>query len=255
MKNRHSLEVKQIIWRNAFTPVWVRSLMCLTGLLLLVSCDNNIDEKRRIAKYQATVNSENGRIVEVNGEEFRIVYIGGVRFRFPEYIGTGHISWTGTSGGPSTGPESDGIYMALFWPDIPPGKSPETKTSFLNSVTVQAKGTSEPASFSESEAYKFKVFGLPYYVSPDDYIVRDDLKLGLRIFSRKEKPNNTDYVYSLKNDAIDPVSGLPVIVSDNYISFRFAPQVSVRIFMKDTTHWKDIYLGVVETLNKYREVK
>lgn len=58
------------------------SLWCLIALFtLLIGCDY---EKHKAEKYRASVNPENGKIVEVDGEKFRIVYIGGVRFRFPD---------------------------------------------------------------------------------------------------------------------------------------------------------------------------
>jgi hypothetical protein len=238
---------------------YLRNLLFLLILQLLVGCDPYQDEKRKVAKYQATVNPENGRIVEINGEEFRIVYIGGVRFRFPEKIPNGHIGWTGISGGPVTGPETDGVHISFCWPDIPFGKVPDAKCSGApgegNLIDVIVTGTE-----MQNETDKSKVFGLPYYVNPDDYIVRDDLKLGLRIFSEKGTPNNPSYAHSLTDDAITPVDNKPVIVTNNYIYFRYAPKIEVRINMMMygnpiNPNWKGIYLGVVETLNKYREDK
>ncbi len=219
-------------------------LWCLL-LSLLMGCNvDNSDEKT------GQIGADHGMVFEVNGEKFRIANLGGVRFRFPDnytFVVHPHVA-----------------YMHLNWPDIPPGKASDKKLVPMkdamgktNSVEVLISATNEPVKI---EADKSKVFGLPYYVNPDDYIVRDDLKLGLRIFSSKETPNYPSYAYSLNNDALTPVDHKPVIVSDNYIYFYYAPRVEIRINMwvygsNINPNWKEIYLGVIETLNKYREVK
>jgi hypothetical protein len=103
------------------------------------------------------------------------------------------------------------------------------------------------------------------HVPSVEYIVRDDLKLGLRTFVSKNTPKElinkgyVDYGYSLTNDAVEPWGGQPIVVSREYIYFSYAPQITVRIIMRGWLHinpnWKGIYLGVVETLNKYQEDK
>jgi hypothetical protein len=240
---------------NSKQRAGILRLLFFSALLLMVGCRDQIsDEKRRIAKYQATLKPENGRIVEVNGEEFRIVYIGGVRFRFPN---TNQFHWNGAD---ANSPSSDGISIHLLWPDIPPGKSLQTKFVAMegeigrtNSIEAQVRGASEPVLIDKS-----KTIEELWRLNANNYFFHDDPKSGLRIFNAKETPNFPAYLYSLKNDANDPVSGLPVVVSDGqFIHFMFAPQVSVRIIMMGGIHpdWKGIYLGVIETLNKYREDK
>jgi hypothetical protein len=235
---------------------YARWLLFLLSLYWLAGCDPYQDEKRKVAKYQAAVNPENGRIVEVNGQEFRIVYIGGMRFRFPN---TNQFRWNGSF---ATSSSSDGVSIYLLWPDIQSGKSPETKFMAMegdigrnNNIEVQVRGKDKPVIIDKN-----KEFGLPYYLNPDDYIIRDDLELGLRKFVSKSTSKELidkgsfDYAHSLTNDATEPWSGRPIVVSRGFINFMYAPKVSVRIItMGIPQDWKGIYLRAIETLNKYRE--
>jgi hypothetical protein len=212
---------------------YLRNLLFLLIFQLLVGCDPYQDEKSRRAKYQATVNPDNGRIVEINGEEFRIVYIGGVRFRFPEKISNGHIGWTGASGGPVTKPETDGVDMTLLWPDIPPGKTPRTKYSESsdgksdrsNIVFVQVRSTSDPIVIETTKTIEQRLL----LVDSSNYIVRDDLKLGLRTFSPKEHPNNFSAAYSLLPDVTSPWGHQPITISGGFMDFNYAPKITVQI--------------------------
>lgn len=215
-------------------------------LMLLTGCES---EQDRIDKHQATVNPENGKIIEVNGEKFRIIYIRGVRFRFPKnntFIMASESS----------------IHIHLMWPDIPPGKAPETKPIALegridktNFVEVVVDERKDPI-----ESDKSLTFEQRHHLNSDDYIVRDDLQLGLRLFCSKQNPNFVHYAYSLTKDALTPLEREPVVQSGGFIYFDYLPNVAVRIEMMGwmgliNPDWKGIYLGVIETLNKYREDK
>jgi hypothetical protein len=217
----------------------------LLGFLLftlLTGCNMDNPEENK-----PSINPENGKIVEVNGEKFRITYIGGVRFRFPD---TNQF-----------GTRSEGVSIHLYWPDIPPSMAPETKpfrwldgnNYKTNSVEVQVRETREPIEIDTPKTVEDK-----WRLNSSKYNIYDDLKLGLKIFYPKAHPNLPAYAYSLTNDAIEPWGGQPIVVSGEFITFMYAPQVSVRIIMMGWTgdinpDWKGVYLGVIETLNKYRE--
>jgi hypothetical protein len=231
----------------------------LLGFLLftlLMGC--NVDDPEEKAR---AVNSEHGKQVEVNGEKFRIIYIGGVRFRFPD---TNQFGWTGPF---STEPTTDGVDISLYWPDIPPGKAPGTKylktldgnNYGTNQVEVIVRGTVAPIVRDPSQTVEER-----WRLNSDEYIVRDNLELGLKTFVAKNTPKEmiergyAHYAYSITKDALEPWSNQPVVVNGEFITFMYSPQVSVRISMMGwggyiNPDWKGIYLGVVETLNKYRE--
>ncbi len=227
-------------------------LVCLVALLLVMGCKS--EDQERQEQHQTSVNPEHGNIVEVNGETFQIAHIGGVRFRFP-YTNTFVVR-------PSI------AYLHLNWPDIPPGKAQKTKFTAIdgkigrtNSIEVQITANNEPIVIDKNKSVEER-----WRLNASDYIVRDDLKLGLKTFVSKTTAKNlidmgvVDYAYSLTDDAIEPWGGQPIVVSGEFISFMYAPEVSVRIVMMGWTghinpDWKGIYLGVVETLNKYREDK
>jgi hypothetical protein len=220
--------------------------------LLLTGCDWDSTKKNK-----PPINLDHGKRVEINGEKFRIIYIGGVRFRFPD---NDTFVWASQVGD---------ININLYWPNIPPGKAPgtksfrwlEDKSERTNAVNVIVRETSEPIEFDKS-----KTLEQQFNLSPSDYIIRDDLTLGLRTFvskiaSQKLIDNGYfDYAYSLTDDAQTPWGHQPVMVFGESISFMYTPQVRVRITMMGwndhiNPNWKGIYLGVIETLNKYREDK
>lgn len=202
-------------------------------------------------KFPAKIHPEQNEVYDINGQRYRVIYIGGVRFHFPE-----NYYLAGNDPGPTAG-----VNFGLYWPDIPPGKVPGIKINALEeqlgkikSVEVQVRGTEKPI-----EKTKSKVTGLPYYDNPDDYIIRDDLTLGYRTFIPKSHPRLMMYIYSLNRDAIDPWTGEPVVYNLGYINFSYTSRISVRIIISGrgiaNPDWKGIYLGVVETLNKYRQDK
>lgn len=229
-----------------------RKLLGFLLFTLLTGCDLDSSEKNK-----PPVNPDHGKRVEINGEKFRIIYIGGVRFRFPD---TNTYVWASESS----------IHINLYWPDIPPGKSPGTKpfkwldekNYRTNAVNVQVIGMDEPITIDKS-----KTLEQQWNLSSSNYIVRDNLTLGLRTFASKTASQKLidngyfDYAYSLTDDALTPLEHQPVMVSHGEsIYFNYAPKIQVRIFMMGwighvNPDWKGIYLGVVETLNKYREIK
>lgn len=237
--------------RNYFYDSGRWKLLGFLLFTLITGCDLDSAEKNK-----PPVNPEHGKRVEINGEKFRIIYIGGVRFRFPD---NDTFYWASPSGD---------INIHLDWPNIPPGKVPETKPlQWLdgkihrnNQVEVIVRGTIEPITVDTS-----KTVGLPSFLNPANYIVHDDLKLGLRIYSPKEAPTFPSFAFSLTEDALTPLEHQPVMVSDGgSIYFNYAPKIKVRISMMGwhglglgtvDPNWKSTYLGVVETLNKYREDK
>jgi len=217
-----------------------------------MGCDLDSSEKNK-----PPVNPDHGKRVEINGEKFRIIYIGGVRFRFPD---NNTFVWSSLSG--------DGIHIHLDWPNIPPGKVPETKPlQWLdgkihrnNQVEVQIIGKEEPIQIDTSKTVEQR-----WNLGPPNYIAHDDLTLELRIYSPKEAPTFPSYAFSLTDDALTPLEHQPVKIMDGgSIYFYYAPKVQVRIFMMGwhglglgtvDPNWKSTYLGVLETLNKYREDK
>lgn len=242
-----------------FNPVFAVLIAAL--LMLLIGCDY---EKRKAEKYRASVNPENGKIVEVDGEKFRIVYIGGVRFRFPDtrQFGGGGIYVDKSNEHLPPDPLINTLYMDLYWPDIPPGKAPGTTYKALdklggrtNSVDVLVKGTDKPIIIDHTKTVEQR-----HRLDPAIYDVHDDLNLGLRIYNPKTHPDLAEYAVALTEDATEPWGGQPIVIQTGYIFFSYAPQVRVRIVMtgwlgRINPDWKGIYLGVVETLNKYREDK
>lgn len=234
-----------------------RWLFLLSILILVMGCKPEEQERRE--KYQTTVNPENGKIVEVNGEKFRIVYIGGVRFRFPI---NNQFGWIG---GHASDPTTNGMDIDLYWPDIPPGKAPGTKYAkwldgkyeVSNLIIVLVRGRSEEEVMLRDNKTPEQWFNL----TPTNYIVRDNKELGLRTFTSKKQPKDHitqdwfQYAYTLTEDAIEHWSGKPVEILYGHIHFNYAPKVRVEIRLPGyiDKNWKDTYLGVVETLNKYRE--
>jgi hypothetical protein len=224
-----------------------RKLLGLLLFTLLTGCDLDSSEKNK-----PLVNPDHGKRVEINGEKFRIIYIGGVRFRFPD---NDTFIWASLSG--------DGIHIHLDWPNIPPGKAPETKyIEWLdgkihrnNQVEVRVIGKEEPFQIDTSKTVEQR-----WNLTPDKYIAHDDLTLGLKIYSPKEAATFPSYAFPLT-----PLEHYPVLLmSGNSIYFDYSPRIQIKIFMMGwdglglgtiAPIWKETYLGVVETLNKYREDK
>ena len=66
--------------------------------------------------------------------------------------------------------------------------------------------------------------------------------------------------YSLNNEILTPFYHEAVVVDGSFIYFMFRKKINVRIIMvgwqyRINPNWKGIYLGVVETLNKYQGSK
>lgn len=249
--NKHFWQ--RLLMLLALSPLWVPLLISLVWTVFGES------EQERIAKYQATLPPDNGKIIEVEGEKFRVVYIGGIRFRFPDNY---KFRWFGEFGVSS--PSGEGVHISFCWPDIPPGKAPSAKCGDWrrdenvpkNQVEVMLVGVDEPVKIDASKTVEERHrLNNPYYT------VRDDPKTGLRIFSLKEIPDVPTDVYSIKNDANESLSGQPVVMSGGYIYFMYASQVQVRINMEGwggrriNPYWKDIYWSVIAALNNYREDK
>jgi hypothetical protein len=238
---------------------YARWLLFLPILMLLIGCKS--EEQDRREKYRTTVNPENGKLVTVKGEKFRIVYIGGVRFQFPDTPDR-QFGWTGQF---AASPITDGVDMHFYWPDIPRGKAPGTKYAkrldgkyeVSNLIIVLVRGRSEEEIMLRDNKTPEQWFNL----SATNYIVRDNKELGLRTFTSKKQLKDRiaqdwfQYAYTLTEDAIEPWSGKPVEILYGSIHFNYAPKVRVEIRLPGNIdkNWKDTYLGVVETLNKYRE--
>jgi hypothetical protein len=207
--------------------------------------------RSEMVKFPAKVHPEQNEVYERNGQRYSEIYIGGIRFNFP-------YGYTFNKIGSASDPNG-GVDIKLYWPNIPPGKVADTKFKKLEEkpsskylVVVQVRGTVKPIDKSKS-----KITGLPYNVNPEDYIIRDDLEFGYRTFIPKSPPNLVMYIYQHNGDAEEPWGREPVF---GYMHFSYAPQISVRIIVMGRTEnvnpdWKGIYLGVVETLNKYRQDK
>jgi hypothetical protein len=227
-----------------------QKLLWFLLLMLLTGCGESAKEKRD--KYQATLPSDNGKVVEVNGEKFRIVYIGGVRFRFPD---TNQFRSVG--GDSASSPTHDGIDLDLYRPVKVPGVQ-SYKWFYGNieksaPISVQVRGRTEPKVMDRT-----KNSGLLPYMHPLNYIVHDDIKLGLRIFRPKDFPDMNEYAYPLI-----PLEHELYIIYDDFIEVIYAPKVDVKIDLMHRTReihsipsdWKEIYLDTVNILNKYREDK
>lgn len=234
---------------------WIRKIGVLSALALLVWL-YSYGLLNKILPAPS-IYPEHGKVLDVNGEKFRIVYLGGQRFRFPM---TNEFQW---NGGYFEGDYSNRrVDMYLFWPDIPPGKAPETKHYFYNSASdgfkinlVHVKIVGEKESIDPKHIVKQSPVA-----SLSDYIIREDLTRGLRIYFPKQNPDYPAYVYPLSDTLITPLQHEPVRVHGNdLISFNYSPTIEVRVSWegykpnKNAPDWKGMYLDVVETLNKYRE--
>jgi len=257
MKKASSHKVQQNTGYQSYEMPVFRKLhtgYLLLGFLLwmlLTGCDM---EKDRQDKYKASINPENGKIVEVNGEKFRIIYIGGVRFRFPD---TDQFRWVG--GQYASSPLTDGIDMSLYRLEVQPGKVPGTKSyrwfygdiEKPDPISVQIRGTIEPVEIDST-----KEPSLPRHMSPTIYIGHDDVNLGLKVFSHKDSPKIPSYAYPLT-----PLEH-PVYIPDiSAMYINYAPKVKAEVDLKNMgnlsidPNWKEIYFEVVNTLNQYREDK
>jgi hypothetical protein len=225
-----------------------QKLLWFLLLMLITGCGESEKEKRD--KYQATLPSDNGKQVEVNGEKFRIAYIGGVRFRFPD---TDQFRTVG--GKNASQAETDGIDIDLYRPVKVPGVQ-SYKWFYGNieksaPIYVQVRGRAKPEVMDRT-----RNTGLLRFMNPSDYIVHDDFKLGLRIYSPKEHPDTQYHAYPLI-----PLEHELYIVYKNFIHINYAPKVDIRIIQYSegrsfiAPDWKEIYLDTVKILNKYREDK
>lgn len=212
-----------------------------------------------VNKYVPINPPDHGQRLEINGEKFRIIYIGGVRFRFPD---NDTFIWPSLVG--------DGINIHLDWPNIPPGRSPGTKYVEWYEGKIRRNNQVELQVIGKEDAIKIdpnQTVEQLWNLSSSKYVVHDDLALGLRVYSPKEAPSFPAYAVSLTDDAFTPLDHQPVMVWDGgSIYFYYAPKVEVRVHMmgwggmgmsmgKIDPNWKSTYLGVLETLNKYREDK
>ena len=225
-------------------------LACFFALLLVMGCKS--EDQERQEQYQASVNPENGKTLEVNGEEFRIVYIGGVRFKFPD---TRQFRVVG--GRHATQPETDGIDMELYRLDVQKDKvtGKETfrwldgdieKPSF---VIAQVRGTTEPV---ETDPLKGPPVPIQYQLSQE--FCHDDLSSGLRLCGSKDFPKHPIIGYSLK-----PLK-YEMYIYHNFMHINFRANVDVRIDMNDmklninpNPDWLRIYTIAINLLDKYSE--
>lgn len=230
-----------------------RKLLGLLGFTLLAGCDDMFGW----GKKKPVINPEHSKEIESDGQKFQVFVVGGIRFVAPISYHVGQA-------------ENEGFDMHLAWPDIPPGKYPGTKfvdpppvgigniNRTSNQVWVQIR--ERPEGGRDIDPYT----GLEKrgdWASPN-YIVRDDLELGLKTFVRKEAPKELidkgyfDMAYSLNNEVLTPLHRVPVVIEHESINFSYAPTIYVDVTLDSAwnkSNWKGIFLGVVETLNNYRE--
>lgn len=226
-----------------------RKLLGLLGLTLLVGCDDMFGKEKK----KSMINPEHGKEFESNGQMYRVFIVGGVRFVVPASTYTTDANTDGRAG----------FHLNLAWPNIPPGREPDTKfTQSLpdsvgnrttNNVNVQVHERPTSQTGDGYQSYTQTALGLP-----SNYIFKDDLELGLRLFASKHTPNFFNRGYSLSNEITTPYYHEALMVDGGTIYFLYKPNIVVRIIMlghdrKINPNWKGIYLGVVETLNNYQE--
>lgn len=239
-----------------------RKLLGLLGLSLLAGCDNMFGKDKK----KLTMDPEHGKEIERNGQKFTVYVVAGERFVVPVFLQSGYIL-----SGPADSDGVAGFDLHLLWPDIPPNKAPETKfiestpdrvgNRTRNQIEVQVH---EDTIVRSGDAYQASVQS-GSWASPD-YIVRDDLALGLRFFIHKNATQAQiedglfNVAYSLTEDARTPYYHEPVVVGGDSIAFAYTKNIHIRIIMmgwnrRINPNWKGIYLGVIETLSNYREDK
>lgn len=233
-----------------------RKLLGLMGLTLIVGCDDMFGKDKK----KPVIDPEHGIEFERLGQKYRVFIVGGVRFVVPASIHTTDVNTDGRAG----------FHLNLVWPNIPPGKAPDTQFKAeqidafgnrpINSVSVQI----HEIEFAETGDTYSKNIKRGRYASSLDLIAHDDLRLGLRIFIHKDATQQQinygfyNEAYSIMEDARTPHFREPVVISASLIYFAYTPNIRVRIIMngwgtKINPDWKGIYLGVVETLNNYQE--
>lgn len=226
-----------------------RKLIGLLGLTLLAGCDNMFGKEKK----KSIIDPEHDKEFDKNGQKYRIFVVGGTRFLVPDLP-----NFT-----PSNIHGSSGFDLRLAWPDIPPGKSPNTKIEeslpdsvgnrTTNLVVVQVHDRHASLTGDGYQFYSQTGLG-----SPSNFVFKDDLNLGLRLFASKDIPNLFNSGYSLNNEITTPYYHEALLIKGNFITFLYTPNIDVRIIMygwssKINPDWKDIYLRVVETLNNYQE--
>ena len=194
---RGSFSLTPVIVYSGFTRMNVLVLQrilhntwLLVGLLLMLLMGCSESEQAKKEKYLATLPSDHGKTVEVNGKKFSIIYVGGMRFRIPD-------------DGNSIG--DDYFHLSFYWPNIPLGKVPGTnpvkwfdkKPDEARIFIAQVNTRYEPAVVDKTSEP-----GLEPWDKCSNYIVHDDLTLGLRIFTKKEFPTFPSFAYSLSKDAV-----------------------------------------------------
>lgn len=226
-----------------------RRLLELMGMTLLVGCDDMIGKEKK----KSMIDPDHDKQIEKNGQKYRIFVVGGTRFLVPDVPQYTPANTDGVAG----------FDLNLAWPDIPLGKSPNTKiekslpdsdgNQTTNLVVVQVHERPASQTGDGYQSYSHTALGLP-----SRYVFKDDTELRLRMFASKDTPNFFNKGYSLDKEVITPFYHDAVLVDGGFISFLYTPNIHVRIIMygwqyRINPNWKDVYLGVVETLNNYRE--
>ena len=248
---KHEIDAKKLAHQSMR-----RKLLGLMGLAILVGCDDMFGKVQK----KSMIDPEHGKEFERNGEKYRVFIVGGVRFVVP----------ASPQAEQADSDAKAGFHLNLVWPNIPPGKAPDTQVKAeqidafgnmpINSVIVQVHENE----FAETGDTYTKYVKRGWYESRPDLIAHDDLRLGLRIFIHKDvSQQKIDYgfyneAYSILDDVSTPHFREPVVINAGLISFAYSPKISVRIIMngwgtKINPDWKGIYLGVVQTLNNYQE--
>jgi hypothetical protein len=211
----------------------------LMVLALLLGCDDmSSSENSKLA-----VNPEHGREIEKHDTKYHVYIVSQMRFEAPITDDTHPFEVDGKTG----------FSIYLTWPDVPRGQAPGTKPSLGTNIKVSVRPTDK-----SDDTYEWlqKIGQL----DPSNYIIREDQALGLRFYHPIDVPAVFRYAVAMDNDTLTPWRHQPIVIYGNRLSFSFLYSNGVLVVVDAygrtlVPHWKQIYLGVVKTLDQYAERK
>jgi hypothetical protein len=212
-------------------------------LALLLGCD----DMKSSESNKSAISLGHGSEIIKDGIKYRVYVISGMRFEAPTTDITAAIPY-GSNG-------VNGFRMSFFWPDIPRGQAPGIKPSLEAGVNVLVY----PDDRTEDPYEWFTRIG---FLDPAKYIIREDHAMGLRFYHPIDAPLIFSYAVAMDKDkgSLTPWRHQPIVIDGNRLSFRFLYSKGILVVVDAygrtlVPHWKQIYLGVLKTLDQYAERK